>query len=172
MPHFHLSLQAGDDMILKRMKRRHSRADAVRTVARIKTARADASIGADLIAGFPTETEKMAINSLRIIEDCEIVSAHVFPFSARQDTPAARMPQLSGELVRARAARLRAAAADRRIRWLDALVGTTRPVLVEGDGIGHTDDFAPIALPGARRGETGLARITGRLGAQLAAVWA
>src|SRR5207253_3789779 len=106
MPHFHLSLQAGDDMILKRMKRRHSRADAVRTVARIKAVRPDASIGADLIAGFPTETEEMALNSLRLLDDCDIVAAHIFPFSPRPDTPASRMQQLSRELVKARAARL------------------------------------------------------------------
>src|SRR6188472_3722029 len=93
MPHFHLSLQAGDDMILKRMKRRHSRLDAVRTIERIKTARADATIGADLIAGFPTETEEMFVKSLNLLEECDIVSAHVFPFSPRPNTPAARMPQ-------------------------------------------------------------------------------
>lgn len=172
MPHFHLSLQAGDDMILKRMKRRHSRADAVRTVARIKTARADASIGADLIAGFPTETEEMALNSLQLLEDCDIVAAHIFPFSARHNTPAQRMPQVSGEVVRARAARLREAAANRRSRWLDSLAGTLQHVLIEGDGSGHTDNFAPLALPGAVRGETGLTRITGRLGDKLTAVWA
>src|SRR5437763_10828345 len=94
MPHFHLSLQAGDDMILKRMKRRHSRADAVRTVARIKAARPDSTIAADLIAGFPTETEGMALNTLKLLDDCDIVSAHVFPFSPRPHTPAARMPPL------------------------------------------------------------------------------
>ena len=114
MPHFHLSLQAGDDMILKRMKRRHSRADAVRTVERIKAARPDATIGADLIAGFPTETEEMALNTLKLLDDCDIVAAHIFPFSPRPDTPAARMPQVERELVKARAARLREAAAERR----------------------------------------------------------
>src|SRR5438309_1196098 len=106
MPHYHLSLQAGDDLILKRMKRRHSRADAVRTIERIKTVRPDATLGADLIAGFPTETEEMALNSLRLLDDCDIAAAHVFPFSARPNTPAARMPQLPPELVKARAARL------------------------------------------------------------------
>ena len=114
MPHFHLSLQAGDDMILKRMKRRHSRADAVRTVERIKAARPDATIGADLIAGFPTETEEMALNSLKLLDDCDIIAAHVFPFSPRPNTPAARMPQVAREVVKARAARLREAAAERR----------------------------------------------------------
>ncbi len=172
MPHFHLSLQAGDDLILKRMKRRHSRADAVRVVERIKVARADATIGADVIAGFPTETEEMALNSLRLLDDCDVISAHVFPFSARPDTPAARMPQLSGELVKARAARLRVAAATRRAIWLKSLIGATLPVLIEGDGSGHSDNFAPIALPGAVRGETGLARIMGRDGDRLMAAWA
>jgi len=172
MPHFHLSLQAGDDMILKRMKRRHSRADAVRTVERIKTSRADASIGGDLIAGFPTETEEMAINTLKLIVDCEIVAAHIFPFSARQNAPAARMPQLPPVLVKARAARLRSAAADQRSAWLDGMVGSVQPVLIEGDSTGHSDNFAPVALPGARRGQTGLARILGRSGERLQATWA
>jgi threonylcarbamoyladenosine tRNA methylthiotransferase MtaB len=172
MPHFHLSLQAGDDMILKRMKRRHSRSDAVRTVERIKAARPDATIGADLIAGFPTETEEMALNSLELLEDCDIVAAHVFPFSARPNTPAARMPQLERELVKARAARLRDAAAARRSRWLTSLVGTDLPILVEGDGVGHTDNFAPVVLAGAHRGESGQAKITGCDGDRVVAVWA
>jgi threonylcarbamoyladenosine tRNA methylthiotransferase MtaB len=172
MPHFHLSLQAGDDLILKRMKRRHSRGDAVRTVERIKTVRPDASIGADLIAGFPTETEDMALNSLRLLDDCDIVAAHVFPFSARPSTPAARMPQLPVELIKARAARLRNAAANRRARWLENMVGSTQPVLVEGDGVGHTDNFAPIAIAEAARGQSGSARITGSDRNQLTAVWA
>jgi threonylcarbamoyladenosine tRNA methylthiotransferase MtaB len=172
MPHFHLSLQAGDDMILKRMKRRHSRADAVRTVERIKAARSDATIGADLIAGFPTESEDMAINSLRLLDDCDIIAAHVFPFSPRPGTPAARMPQLERELVKARAARLRNAAAARRTRWLDGLVGTVQPILVEGEAKGHTDNFAPVAIAGAARGQSGSARITGRDGDHLKAAWA
>lgn len=172
MPHFHLSLQAGDDMVLKRMKRRHSRADAVRTVERIKAARPDASIGADLIAGFPTETEEMAVNSLKLIDDCGIVAAHVFPFSPRPTTPAARMPQLAREVVKARASRLREAAAKRRARWLDSMVGTVNPMLVEGECKGHTDNFAPVAIAGARRGESGKVRITGHEGDQLTAVWA
>jgi len=172
MPHFHLSLQAGDDMILKRMKRRHSRADAVRTFERIRTARPDATIGADLIAGFPTETEEMALNSLRLLDDCDVVAAHVFPFSPRPGTPAARMPQLSPELVKARAARLRNTAAKRRANWLDSLIRTVQPILVEGDGIGHTDNVAPVAIAGAVRGQTSLVRITASDGHQLTAVWA
>ena len=172
MPHFHLSLQAGDDMILKRMKRRHSRAEAVQTVERIKTVRPDATIGADLIAGFPTETEDMSLNSLKLLDDCDIIAAHVFPFSARPTTPAARMPQLTRELVKARAARLRNAAAERRTRWLDSLVGTTLPVLIENGGKGHSDNFAPVAILGSQRGDLGLARIVSRDGDQLEAVWA
>jgi threonylcarbamoyladenosine tRNA methylthiotransferase MtaB len=172
MPHFHLSLQAGDDLILKRMKRRHSRADAVRTVARIRTVRSEATIGADLIAGFPTETEEMARNSMKMLDDCDIVAAHIFPFSPRPDTPASRMPQLERELVKARAARLREAAAERRTKWLGGMVGTLQPILVEGDGIGHTNNFARVAIQGARRGESGLARVTASDGDHLSAVWA
>jgi threonylcarbamoyladenosine tRNA methylthiotransferase MtaB len=172
MPHFHLSLQAGDDMILKRMKRRHGRADAVRTVERIKAVRSDASIGADLIAGFPTETEEMALNTLKLLEDCDIVAAHIFPFSPRPNTPAARMPQVERDIVKARAARLRTAASDRQNKWLDSLVGSAQPILVEGESQGHTDNFAPVAIPGAARGETGTTRIIGRDGDRLKAVWA
>jgi threonylcarbamoyladenosine tRNA methylthiotransferase MtaB len=172
MPHFHLSLQAGDDLILKRMKRRHGRADAVRTVERIKAARPDATIGADLIAGFPTETEEMALNSLELIDNCDIIAAHIFPFSPRPNTPAARMPQVEREVVKARAARLRAAAAERRVRWLDSLIGSIRPALIEGEGKGHTDNFAPIALVGARRGQSAEVRITARNEDHLTVVWA
>jgi threonylcarbamoyladenosine tRNA methylthiotransferase MtaB len=172
MPHFHLSLQAGDDMILKRMKRRHSRADAVRTVERIKAARADVSIGADLIAGFPTETEEMAHNTLNLIDDCHVVVAHVFPFSPRPNTPAARMPQLPREVVKARAGRLRQAAAERRSRWLDSLAGSSQLVLIEGSGQGHSDNFAPIRLEGAKTGQTGMALMMARDGDHLNAVWA
>ncbi len=170
LPHFHLSLQAGDDMILKRMKRRHSRADAVRAVERIKTARPEATIGADLIAGFPTETEEMALNSLRLLDDCDVVGAHIFPFSPRPSTPAARMPQLPRELVKARAARLRDAAADRRSRWLDSLVGTCQSVLVENGGKGHAGNFAPVAVMGAGKGDVVTARIVGRDGDRLRGV--
>ncbi len=172
MPHFHLSLQAGDDMILKRMKRRHSRADAIRTVERIRTARAGSSIAADLIAGFPTETEEMALNTLKLLDDCDIIAAHIFPFSPRPDTPAARMPQLACNVVKARAARLRAAAAERRRSWLGSLLGTAQSVLIEGPGKGHTDSFAPITIEGAVRGQFGKVRILGAHANHLAGVWA
>ena len=167
MPHFHLSLQAGDDLILKRMKRRHSRAQSVATVEAIKRARPDATIGADLIAGFPTESEAAALNTLRLLEDCDIVSAHVFPFSPRPGTPAARMPQVEREVVKARAARLRTAAAERRERWLESLVGTRQNFLMESDTLGRTDNDAPVLLSGARRGDRGIARVTGRDGDRL-----
>ena len=162
MPHFHLSLQAGDDLILKRMKRRHSRADAVRTVERIKAVRPDATIGADLIAGFPTETDEMALNSLRLLDACDVVAAHVFPFSPRPGTPAARMPQVEREIVKVRAARLREAAATRRMAWLDSLIGSNQRVLVEGPGKGHSDGFAPVLVDGAQRGEICDVRIIAR----------
>ena len=172
MPHFHLSLQAGDDLILKRMKRRHSRADAVRMVERIKAARPDATIGADLIAGFPTESEAMALGSLQLLGDCDVVAAHIFPFSPRPNTPAARMPQLEREIVKARAARLREAATARRNAWLDGLVGTTQRVLIENNAKGHSDSFAPVMIAGTSRGEIGDARIVGRDGDQLIGAWA
>jgi threonylcarbamoyladenosine tRNA methylthiotransferase MtaB len=172
LPHFHLSLQAGDDLILKRMKRRHSRSDAVRTVERIRAARADATIGADLIAGFPTETEEMALNTLRLLDDCDMVAAHVFPFSPRPNTPASRMPQLEREVVKGRATRLREAAAARRGHWLHRLAGTIQPVLIENHGNGHTDNFAPVRIDGAVRGKNGQARINSVVDGQLVATWA
>ena len=171
MPHFHLSLQAGDDLILKRMKRRHSRAQAVAAVERIKAVRPEATIGADLIAGFPTETEEMATNSLRLLDDCDIVAAHIFPFSARPNTPAARMPLVPVETIKARAARLREVAQARRTAWLDSLVGSLQPVLIESRSRGHSDSFAPVAVAGAKRGEVGEVRITGRDGDTLQGVF-
>jgi threonylcarbamoyladenosine tRNA methylthiotransferase MtaB len=130
------------------------------------------TIGADLIAGFPTETEDMALNSLKLLDDCDIVAAHIFPFSPRPNTPAERMPQLAREVVKARAARLRAAAAERRSHWLYSLIGSTQPVLIENNAKGHSDGFAPVAIAGTSRGDLGKARITGREGDHLTAVWA
>jgi threonylcarbamoyladenosine tRNA methylthiotransferase MtaB len=172
LPHFHLSLQAGDDMILKRMKRRHSRSDAVRAVEQIKTLRSDATIGADLIAGFPTESEDMALNTLRLIDDCEIVAAHIFPFSPRPTTPAGRMPQVGRETIKARAARLRAKASERRTDWLQSLVGSTQRVLVELGGKGHTDAFAPVRVTGSDKGEVVDIRVTALEGDNLVGVTA
>jgi threonylcarbamoyladenosine tRNA methylthiotransferase MtaB len=128
------------------MKRRHSRADAVETVARLKAKRPDIAIGADLIAGFPTESEAMAESSLRLIEDCDIVMGHVFPFSPRNGTPAARMPQVPPALVKARARRLREACAARKAAWLAGLVGTRQRVLIERHGVGHAENFAPVRV--------------------------
>ena len=147
MPHVHLSLQSGDDLILKRMKRRHTRDDAVRLVERLNAARPGIAIGADIIAGFPTESAAAHANNLSLIEQCAIVHGHVFPYSPRPGTPAARMPQVDPVLVRERAAELRVAVAERRERWLAAKVGAVEPVLAEQDGTGHSPDFARFRLP-------------------------
>jgi threonylcarbamoyladenosine tRNA methylthiotransferase MtaB len=147
MPHLHLSLQHGADLMLKRMKRRHLRADAVDLVARLKALRPDIAVGADLIAGFPTEDESHHKANLSIIDELDIVHAHIFPYSPRPGTPAARMPQLAREVVRARAADLRARAAARRAAWLQSLVGETLPVLAERDGTGYAPNYARVALP-------------------------
>ncbi len=150
MPHLHMSFQAGDDMILKRMKRRHSRADAVETVARLKARRPEIAIGADLIAGFPTESDEMAENSLRLVAECDIVMGHIFPYSAKRGTPAARMPQVSPAIAKLRARRLREACAGRKAAWLEGMVGTRQRVLVESDGRGHAENFAPVRITHAR----------------------
>jgi len=150
MPHLHMSFQAGDDMVLKRMKRRHSRAQAIETVARLKAARPEIAIGADLIAGFPTETDAMHENSLRLIDECDIVMGHVFPYSPKQGTPAARMPRVAPLVVKARAKALREAGARRRAMWLRSLVGTEQKVLIEHNGRGHAENFAPVQLLRAR----------------------
>lgn len=146
MPHVHLSLQHGNDLILKRMKRRHSRADAVDLVARLKARRPDVAIGADLIAGFPTEDEAAHGDNLSIIAALGVVHGHVFPYSPRPGTPAARMPQLDAATIRARAAALRAVVADERARWLSSLIGVPQQVLAERDGTGHAQNFARVRL--------------------------
>jgi threonylcarbamoyladenosine tRNA methylthiotransferase MtaB len=155
MPHLHLSLQAGDDMILKRMKRRHLRGQAIETVARLKAKRPEIAVGADLIAGFPTETDAMFENSLRLIEECDIVYGHIFPYSPRKGTPAARMPQVEPQVRKARARALREASAARQMRWLESLKGTVQQVLVELDGqSGHAENFARVQItrhPGETR---------------------
>jgi threonylcarbamoyladenosine tRNA methylthiotransferase MtaB len=147
MPHVHLSLQHGADLILKRMKRRHLRRDAVELVTRLKALRPGITVGADLIAGFPTEDEVHHTENLAIIDELDIVHAHIFPFSPRPGTPAARMPQLPRDVVKARAADLRARAAVRRAGWLAGLVGETLPVLAERGGTGYAPNYAPVALP-------------------------
>src|SRR4051794_12045463 len=147
MPHLHLSLQAGDDLILKRMKRRHSRGEAIATARRARRLRPDIAIGADLIAGFPTETEEMFRNSLDLVAECGIAFLHVFPYSPRPGTPAARMPQLDPALIRERAARLRAAGAAALQADLRARIGNDSEVLVERPGIGRADFYAPVDCP-------------------------
>jgi threonylcarbamoyladenosine tRNA methylthiotransferase MtaB len=148
MPHLHLSVQAGDDLILKRMKRRHSREDVVRLAARLRRLRPGIAFGADLIAGFPTESEAMFANTLALIEDAGLTYLHVFPYSAREATPAARMPQVPKPVRKERAARLRAAGERRLDRLLRAEVGRPARVLVEGRGRGHTEAFAPFRFAG------------------------
>ena len=149
MPHVHLSLQHGSDLILKRMKRRHLRADAVRLVREFKARRPDIALGADLIAGFPTETDAHHADNLSIVAELGIVHGHVFPYSPRPGTPAAQMPQLASQLIKARAAELRAAVAARRAEWLAGLIGRPLSVLAERDGTGHAANFARVQLPPA-----------------------
>jgi threonylcarbamoyladenosine tRNA methylthiotransferase MtaB len=146
MPHLHMSFQAGDDMVLKRMKRRHSRAQAVETVQRLKAKRPELAIGADLIAGFPTETDEMHENSVRLVDECDIVMGHIFPYSPKRGTPAARMPPVAPPVVKEWARRLREACARRKRMWLQGMVGTVQRVLVEKDGKGHAENFAPVTL--------------------------
>jgi threonylcarbamoyladenosine tRNA methylthiotransferase MtaB len=147
MPHLHLSLQHGHDMILKRMKRRHSRADAVALVERLRLRRPDIAIGADLIAGFPTEDDAMHQANRSIVRELDIVHGHVFPYSPRPGTPAARMPQVEAATIRRRAAELREEVAATRGRWLARLVGQPAMVLAERDGTGHSPSFARFAVP-------------------------
>ena len=147
MPHVHLSLQHGADLILKRMKRRHSRAQALDLVGRLKAARPEIAIGADIIAGFPTESEEHHADNLSIIAEMPVVHGHIFPYSPRPGTPAARMPQLDKAVIRRRAADLREAVAKTRVAWLDSLVGEQLSVLTERDGTGYAPNFARVALP-------------------------
>ncbi len=152
MPHLHLSLQSGDDLILKRMKRRHSRADAVEFCLGLRAARPDIVFGADLIAGFPTETEAMFENTLALVEDCGLTHLHVFPFSPRAGTPAARMPQLAPSLIKERAVRLREAGAKALRRHLDAQIGKKLTLLTERGGIARAEDFTKVRIEGADAG--------------------
>lgn len=169
MPHVHLSLQSGDDLILKRMKRRHSRASSVRMVDRLKDRRPEFAIGADLIAGFPTEDEQAAQNSRALIADCDIMFAHVFPYSARSGTPAARMPQVDHATIKSRAAHLRSVALAHQQRRLREMIGTEHMLLIESDGTsGHIGNFARMRIdrPGTA-GAIVAARVTGFDGATL-----
>jgi len=161
MPHLHLSLQAGDDMILKRMKRRHMRADAIEFCQTVRAGRPETVFGADLIAGFPTETDAMFENTLRLVGECGLTHLHVFPFSPRPGTPAARMPQVGRETVRERAARLRAAGEEALLRHLRAEVGHRRNLLVERDGLARTEQFTPVEIHGETSGAFVEAMISG-----------
>ncbi|HVP84853.1 MAG TPA: tRNA (N(6)-L-threonylcarbamoyladenosine(37)-C(2))-methylthiotransferase MtaB [Rhizomicrobium sp.] len=162
MPHFHLSAQSGDDMILKRMKRRHSRADTIRFCEDVRSRRPDAAFGADFIAGFPTETDQMFDNTLRLVDEAGLSMLHVFPFSPRRGTPAARMPQLAKPLVKERAARLRAHGETALAARMRALVGTEQALLVEKSGMGRTSCFAPAYFEGsAMPGEIVRTKIAG-----------
>ena len=144
MPHLHLSLQAGDDMILKRMKRRHLRADAIEFCTKMRTARPDIIYGADIIAGFPTETEEMFENSLKLIEDCNLTWLHIFPFSPRQGTPAARMPQMDRSIIKERAGRLRACGNIAVQKHLEMQIGIKHKILMENNRMGRTEGFTEV----------------------------
>ncbi len=146
MPHLHLSLQAGDDLILKRMKRRHSRRDAIDFCNRVRSLRPDVAFGADIIAGFPTETEAMFARSLDLVDECGLTQLHVFPFSPRPGTPAARMPQLDRTVIKERAQRLRGKGEATLARHLEGQIGASRRVLTERGGIGRTEQFTPVRL--------------------------
>ena len=146
MPHLHLSLQAGDDLILKRMKRRHTRADAIAFCHQVRKLRPDVAFGADIIAGFPTETEDMFVRSLDLVDECGLTQLHVFPFSARPGTPAARMPQVDRDIVKQRARALREKGEAALTRHLDAQIGARRLVLTERGGVGHTEQFTAVRL--------------------------
>lgn len=161
MPHFHLSLQAGDDLILKRMKRRHLRSDAISFCEKVRKLRPDVAFGADLIAGFPTETEAHFENSLRLVEECGLTFLHVFPFSPHPQTPASKMPQVPGAVVKERARRLRAAGAEALSRFLDGRVGSVAEVLFEKPGYGRTPHAVGVWVEGACVGEKRMVELMG-----------
>ncbi|UDF31536.1 UNVERIFIED_ORG: tRNA (N(6)-L-threonylcarbamoyladenosine(37)-C(2))-methylthiotransferase MtaB [Roseateles sp. XES5] len=167
MPHLHLSLQHGDDLILKRMKRRHSSADARAFCERVRAERPDASFGADMIAGFPTETEAMFANAVRLAEDCGIAHLHVFPYSPRPDTPAARMPQLDRALIKERAARLRETGKRLHEAHLVSMIGRQETILVENNGLAHTENFTLVDAAGLKPRDLVPVAITGHNGKHL-----
>jgi len=167
MPHLHLSLQSGDDLVLKRMKRRHLRQDAINFCSRMRRLRPDIALGADIIAGFPTETEEMFCRSLDLIEACELTFLHVFPYSPRPGTPASRMPQVAGDQIRDRARRLRAAGEAALRKRLASEIGATRQVLIESATQGRTEHFLPVAIGGEAPGAVRRLTMTGQDGARL-----
>jgi threonylcarbamoyladenosine tRNA methylthiotransferase MtaB len=168
MPHLHLSLQSGDDMILKRMKRRHSRHDAIAFCDQVRRLRPDIVFGADIIAGFPTETDEMFSRSLDLVEECGLTFLHVFPYSPRPGTPAARMPQVAGGAIKERAKRLRAAGEAALRQRLQAEIGATRDVLIESEAQGRTEHYLPVAIAGERVGSVVPRMIAGSDGERLA----
>jgi threonylcarbamoyladenosine tRNA methylthiotransferase MtaB len=168
MPHLHLSLQSGDDLILKRMKRRHSRQHAIEFCAEVRRLRPDIAFGADIIAGFPTETEAMFERSLELVEECGLTFLHVFPYSPRPGTPAARMPQVAGPVIKQRAGRLRAAGETALRKRLASEVGAVREVLIESGTQGRTEHFLPVAISGETPGALKPFVIAGHDGARLA----
>jgi threonylcarbamoyladenosine tRNA methylthiotransferase MtaB len=170
MPHLHLSLQAGDDLTLKRMKRRHSRQDAVKFCETARRLRPDIAFGADLIAGFPTETETMFANSMSLVDDCGLMFLHVFPFSARPGTPAARMRQINGEVIAARAAALREKGVAALKAHLAGAQGRRIQVLMESDGQGRSADFTPVRIEATGAGHIVEALVNGHDGSALLAV--
>jgi threonylcarbamoyladenosine tRNA methylthiotransferase MtaB len=167
MPHLHLSLQSGDDLILKRMKRRHSKKDAIDFCAQVRRLRPDIALGADIIAGFPTETEEMFKRSIDMVEECGLSFLHVFPYSPRPGTPAARMPQVNGNAIKARAKRLRATGEAALQRRLTSEIGATREVLIESASQGRTEHFLPVAIRGEAPGSVQRLTIAGHDGARL-----
>jgi threonylcarbamoyladenosine tRNA methylthiotransferase MtaB len=167
MPHLHLSLQSGDDLILKRMKRRHDRADAIEFCAQVKRLRPDIALGADIIAGFPTETEDMFIRSMDLVEECGLSFLHVFPYSKRPGTPAARMPQVAGDAIKERARRLRTTGEAALQRRLESEIGAMREVLIESATQGRTEHFIPVAISGEAPGAVRRLMMAGHDGAKL-----
>jgi len=167
MPHLHLSLQSGDDLILKRMKRRHSRSDAVEFCTQVRRLRPGIALGADIIAGFPTESEAMFARSQDLVEECDLTFLHVFPYSRRPGTPAARMPQLSGTQVKERAKRLRATGEAALQKRLISEIGATRQVLIEGMRQGRTEHFLPVAISGETPGAVLTLKMAAHNGARL-----
>jgi threonylcarbamoyladenosine tRNA methylthiotransferase MtaB len=169
MPHLHLSLQSGDDLILKRMKRRHSRSQAIAFCEQVRRQRPDIALGADIIAGFPTETEEMFCRSLDLVEECGLTFLHVFPYSPRPGTPAARMPQVASSAIKERAKRLRDTGEAALQRRLGSEIGAVREVLIESDKLGRTEHYLPVAIAGETPGAVRRLTIAGLDGARLRA---
>jgi threonylcarbamoyladenosine tRNA methylthiotransferase MtaB len=167
MPHLHLSLQSGDDLVLKRMKRRHSRADAIEFCAQVRRLRPDITLGADIIAGFPTESDEMFARSQDLVAECDLTFLHVFAYSKRPGTPAARMPQVEGDVIKSRARRLRELGQAALQQRLDRELGFRRSVLIESATQGRTEHFIPVDISGGTPGAVRTLTISGNDGARL-----